>query len=148
MKRLPLVLAAALILGAGVMAQKRPDFTGRWVVDPPAKGAGQEIVLKQDDKTLTMSVEGKRGRAHQLDGTEQRTVIPMRGGEVVMLSRAVWQGDTIVITTTTSYPNNMKTVSKEIWSIDAQGRLVIDFTETAEGQSESVKNKVTHTRRN
>jgi hypothetical protein len=147
MRRLALLVTATLVLGTVAVAQKKPDFSGRWIIDPPSKAAGQETTVKQDDKALTMSAAGRRELTHQLDGSEQRTVIPMRGGEVVMLSRAVWEGSTIVITTSTSYPNNMKTVSKEIWSIDAQGRLVIDFTETAEGQPPRVV-KVTHSRKN
>lgn len=70
----------------------------------------------------------------------------MRGGEIVMISKAGWEGRTIVITTTTSYPNDMKTVEKEIWSINDQGQLVIDYTETAPGAASRAL-KVTHTKK-
>jgi hypothetical protein len=47
-----------------------------------------------------------------------------------MLAKASWDGGHIVITTNISYPNGMKTQSKEVWSIDEQGHLVIDYSET------------------
>lgn len=141
-------LAVALVFGAGLAGAQKPSFSGRWVIEAPAKGAGQELIVKQDDKTLSLTT-GASGRTlvHQLNGVEQRTTIPMRGGEVIMLTRAVWEGNTIVVTTTTDYPNKMKTVAKEIWSIDAQSRLVIDFSETPEGQPPRIV-KVTHVRKN
>jgi len=141
-------LIIALAFGPGLTARQNPNFSGRWVIEPPSKGAGQEIVVKQDDKTLSLTT-GASGRTlvHQLNGAEQRTAIPMRGGEVIMLTRAAWEGSAIVVTIATDYPNKMKTVTKETWSIDAQGRLIIDFTETAEGQPPRVV-KVTHVRKN
>ena len=51
-----------------------------------------------------------------------------RVGEVVLVSRAASKASTIVITTATSYPNDMKTDEREIWSIDNQGQFVIDFS--------------------
>ena len=80
---------------------------------------------------------------HQLDGVEHKESRSMRGGDVVQITKAEWAGNTIVITTSISYPNNMKTSAKEIWSIDAQGQFVMDFTETAEGQAPRAM-KVTH----
>ena len=141
-------LIIAVVFGVGLAARQKPNFSGRWIIEPPSKGAGQEIVVKQDDKTLSLTA-GASGRTlvHQLNGAEQRTAIPMRGGEVIMLTKAAWEGDTIVVTIATDYPNKMKTVAKEIWSIDAQGRLVIDSTETAEGQAAQVVNRVTHVRK-
>jgi hypothetical protein len=65
----------------------------------------------------------------------------------VQITKAEWAGKTIVITTSISYPNNMKTSAKEVWSIDDQGQLVMDFTETAEGQPPRVM-KVTHKKKN
>jgi hypothetical protein len=51
-------------------------------------------------------------------------------GAVAALVRAVWDKNTIVISINTSYSGGGKTSSKEVWSIDAQGRLTIDSTDT------------------
>ena len=127
-------------------ALQKPNFAGTWIIAAPSKGAGQEVIVKQDDKTLTLSAGGGRTMTHQLDGSERRQTIPMRGGDILRVSKAIWEGSTIVITTLTDYPNKMKTAEMEIWSIDSQGRLVIDFTESAEGQPGRVV-KVIHTRK-
>lgn len=131
------LVSVALATAAG--AAQRPSFSGTWVIVSPEKSAGQEQIVKQDDRTLSLTARG-RTVVHQLDGVERKETMAMRGGEIVMLSRAVWEGDTIIITIATSYPNQMKTTSREVWSIDPRGRLLIEFTETAENQqSRTVK---------
>ena len=101
-----------------------------------------EQIVKQDDKTLSITSAG-RTRTYQLNGVERREATSTRVGEIVVVSKAAWDGRTIVITTATSYPNDMKTTDKEIWSIDNQGQLVIDFVETAPGEAPRTV-KVTH----
>ena len=60
---------------------------------------------------------------------ERQQVRPSSVGDITILFKAAWDGDRIVITSNESYPNGMKTQLKEIWSLDAQGRLTIDYTE-------------------
>ena len=128
-----LALILMMSLGATVVASQKPSFSGTWIVQPPNKGAGREQVVKQDEKTLSVTNAG-RTVTYQLGGPEVRQTMAMRGGEIVILNKAAWEGNTIVLTITTSYPNNMRTIEKEIWSIDAQGQLVVELSETAEGQ--------------
>ena len=127
------VLLTQAIPASAVQAVQKPAFSGTWIIQPPNKAAGIEQVVKQDDKTLAVTSNG-RTRTYQLNGVESREARPTRIGEVVMISKAAWEGRTIVITIATSYPNDMKTVEKEIWSIDKQGQLVIEFVETTPGQ--------------
>jgi hypothetical protein len=111
----------------------KPNFTGHWVVVSPQAKAGQEQIVTQDDKTLTTehAVKGStRKIVYQLDGIERQQAIPSSSVDVTMRSRASWEADHIVIAIDISYSNGMKTQTKETWSIDAQGRLVIDGTET------------------
>lgn len=127
------ILVVSLLLTVGASAQQKPDFSGRWVVVSPAAGVGQEQIVAQDDKTLSVeqvSATGRRKMIYQLDGLERRQAIPSRGTEIIVLSKAMWDGDRIVITTNTAYPNGMKTQAKDVWSLDVQGRLVIDSGET------------------
>jgi hypothetical protein len=131
-----LAVAIVVVQSASVMAvqaTQRPAFSGTWIIQPPNKAAGQEQIVKQDDKTLTVTNAG-RTTSYQLNGVERREARSTRVGEVVMISKAAWEGRTIVITTATLYPNDMKTTEKEIWSIDKQGQLVIDFVETTKGE--------------
>ena len=128
-------LMPVAVLAAG--QPQRPNFSGRWAIVEPAKGAGMEQVIKHDDKTLSKTPMSERGgppATYQLDGIERRSVIPMSGQEIVVLTKAAWEANTVVVVTTESYPTGQKLTVKEVWSMDAQGRLVIDVTETAERQ--------------
>ena len=126
------ILAAAIVLTTAAAAQQKPDFSGRWVITSPPEGAGREQTVTQDEKTLSVEQAmsgGVRKTIYQLDGVERQQALPTRGQEIVVLSIASWDGDRIVISSRTSYPNGMKTQSREVWSLDSQGRLVIDYTE-------------------
>jgi hypothetical protein len=132
MKTFARVVAAALVLTAAAVAQQKPNFSGRWMITSPPEGAGREQVVAQDEKTLTVEQalsSGPRKTTYQLDGVERQQALPMRGQEITIRSKAVWDGERIVITSNYSYPNGMKEQRKETWSLDAQGRLVIDYTE-------------------
>ena len=121
----------------GRLTQQRPNFSGRWVIVLPEKGAGREQIVKHDDKTLSKTPVGDRGGppvTYQIDGVEHRSVMAMGGQEIVIVTKAEWEGNTLVITTTESYPTGQKLTIKDVWSLDGQGRLVIDNTESAERQ--------------
>ena len=127
------VITLLTLAVAAQSAQKKPSFSGRWTSVSPKDSAGQVQVVTQDEKTLAieeLSKGGSRKMTYQLDGVERRLAIPGRGADISMLAKASWDGDHIVITTNTSYPNGMKTQAKEVWSIDAEGRLVIDYAES------------------
>ena len=136
----------ALVAVAGAPATlarvpQRPNFSGRWVIVQPERGAGQEQVIKHDDKSLSKTPVSERGGppvTYQLDGMEHRSVMPMGGDQIVSVSKAVWEGNSLVLTILESYPNGMKLNVKEVWSLDAQGRLVIEATESAERQKPQV----------
>ena len=150
MNTLARIATATAMLAVVAGAQQKPNFSGRWVVVSPEKGAGSEQVVKHDDKTLSTehaSEGGGHRMIYQLDGVERRSAMPSHGAEIVILSRAMWDGDRIVITSQASYPNGMKTQSKEVWSLDAQDRLVIDFTESGPGGTPGPTMKVIHVRK-
>ena len=136
MPKVTRLVVAALALTIGVGAQQKPNFSGRWVVVSPKEGAGQEQVITQTDKTLTTQ-HAAEGPAHkmtyQLDGVERRLALPSHGSEITILAKAWWDADRIVITSNASYPNGMKTQSREVWSLDAQGQLIVDTSDTGPG---------------
>lgn len=126
------IVATAAVLLTVVEAHQRPNFSGRWVITSPPQGAGREQAVIQDEKTLTVEQQmsnGPRKTIYQLDGVERQQVRSSSVGDITILFKAAWEGDRIVITSNESYPNGMKTQLKEIWSLDAQGRLTIDYTE-------------------
>jgi hypothetical protein len=143
-----IVVAVSLLTGAAAQQKPasptpKPQFSGTWIVTSPADQAGQTQTVTQDAETLTIEHQaegGSRKMSYQLDNVERRLAIPGRGSEITMLARATWDAGRIVITTNVAYPNGMKTQSKEVWSIDDQRRLVIDYSETGPtGAGPSVK---------
>lgn len=133
--RAALVAFVLVAVAAGPFAQQKPRFAGAWIIQAPNKAAGMEVEVKEDDKTVSYTAAGRTITYH-LDGLEKRETMSMRGGDIVMLTTAKRDGATITASATTLYPNNIKTFEKIVWSIDAQGQLVIEVTLTADGKNE------------
>jgi hypothetical protein len=121
-----------------VNAQKRPDFSGRWVLVTPGEGEGTEMIIKQTESLLTNSHDSEGGGhrlEYRLDGSEHRTTMMSHGENIVSLSKAVWEGDRLRITEITTYSPDRKLDQTMIWSIDEKGQLVIDLTSTMTGRA-------------
>jgi hypothetical protein len=148
--RQPLIVTVALVLAMVVTsAQEKPNFSGRWVVTPPASDAGLEQTVTQTAATLTTS-HASEGHGHRsvykLDGTESRNSLVSHGQEIVTLSKASWSGNQLTITSDTTYPDGRKRQTKQVWSLDSEGRLVTDFTESGMTPTPTTTRRV-HTRR-
>jgi hypothetical protein len=63
----------------------------------------------------------------------------------VILSKAQWTGDQITITSVATYPDGRRMESKQVWSLDAGGQLVIDGTETMDRKTTAIR--VVHKKR-
>jgi hypothetical protein len=143
--------AFILALAVGVYAQARPDFSGKWVMDPasapaaPAGGGGggggrgggrgggggagfgQEFEAKQDAKVLTITrTQGDQTVVanYNLDGSESKNTVAGRGGQQEQVSKAAWEGAKLVITTTLNFGGNA-IEQKRTLSIEG-GNLVIE----------------------
>jgi len=134
MPKVTRLVVAVIALTIGVGAQQKPNFSGRWVIVSPKEGAGREQIVTQTDKTLTterVAAKGsERKMTYQLDGVERRLSMSSHGSEVVVLAKASWEADRLVIASIESYPNGMKTQTRDVWSLDAKGQLVVDSAET------------------
>ena len=123
-----------MVLAAGSLtARQKPNFSGTWVAVSPTEAAGQEQVVTQNETTLTRGHDsGGGGHAftHKFDGTESRVVI--HGN--VSVSTASWDGDKLVIVERATYHDGRKRNAKSVWSLNAQGELVVDFTAQFDGQ--------------
>jgi len=133
------IVIASLCLVATISAQQKPNFSGHWVAVSPADAAGQEQFVKHDATSLATSHESEgdpHRETYKLDGSESRNVLTSHGAEIVTLSKAEWTGNQLTITSSTVYPDGRKLAQKETWSMDAEARLVIAFTQTMAGQPE------------
>ncbi len=147
--RLGLFAAAVLVSASVVGAQQKPDFTGTWVVVSPAEAAGQEQVVRHTATTLSTGHESTgdgHNAAYKLDGSESRNELTSHGQAIVTISKAVWDANTVVITIATTYPDGRKLDSKQTWSMDEAGRLVIEHSQTMTGQP-ARSGTVVHTRK-
>jgi hypothetical protein len=150
-RTISLATAFVLAIAVGVYAQARPDFSGKWVADAaaapaaPAGGGGggggrgggrggggggpfgQEFTAKQDAKMLTVT----RSQGDQtittvlnLDGSESKNMVAGRGGQTEQVSKAMWEGSKLVITTTANFGGNA-VEQKRTLSMEG-GNLVIE----------------------
>ena len=137
MRRVSIALVAASAV-AVVAAQQRPNFSGRWVRVNPEEGAGIEQIVRHEGDVLTTghgaSGGGHHGATYRLDGSENRNVITSHGSEIVTISTATWSGPELTIVSATTYPDGRRLRQTQVWSIDTEGRLIVQLTERADGQ--------------
>jgi len=147
-----LVAAAAFVISSatGVFAQAKPDFSGKWALDPasapapPAGGGGgggggrgggrgggaglgQEFTVQQDANSLTISRDqgGQPVTAtYKLDGSESKNTVTGRNGAQDQVSKTMWMGSKLMITTTLNAGGNTVEQTRTL-SLDG-GNLVIE----------------------
>jgi hypothetical protein len=123
--------AAVVLVTAGLFAQAKPDFAGKWTMDAPAGGAmaggggrggrgggggwGMSPTITQDATSVT--VEYTQGQnpvkvTYKLDGSESHNQMMGRGGQAAdQVSKASWDGDKLKIVTTTANGDRTQTIS-------------------------------------
>lgn len=128
----------AMLLGALALAsQAKPNFAGKWTMVPdanaPAAGgmfAASAMTAVQDDKTLTVTVTGQMGEVkttYNLDGTEGKSPLEFNGTTIDRVTKAAWEGSKLVLTTTSNF-NGQSFETKQVWSLGADGGLVVEST--------------------
>jgi hypothetical protein len=151
MRRRFLATAAALIAAAGIGlgAQGRPDFSGKWVMDPPpaaagdgggARGGGRgaggatgfqpgfgpTFTVTQDATTLTINRGQGSPLVYKLDGTESKNKVTRDGQQQDQIAKATWEGSKLVIATDVNFQGNVAE-QRRVLSLEG-GNLVIEQT--------------------
>jgi hypothetical protein len=158
--------AFVLALTVGSYAQSRPDFSGKWVMDPPpaadaggggGRGGGRgggggggnpfgpEFTAKQDAKTLTVTrMQGDQTvtMTFNLDGSESKNMVAGRGGQQEQVSKASWDGNRLVIVTSVNFGGNA-VEQRRVLSMEG-ANLVIEQTAPGRGGGEPTTTKVTY----
>ncbi len=169
MRAKALVTATALVLVAavGLSAQARPDFSGKWVMDPAAApaapaggggggrgggrgggggaGFGPEFTATQNASTLTISrMQGDQTitATYNLDGSESKNTVAGRGGQQEQVSKATWDGNKLVIVTTLDLGGNA-VEQRRVLSIEG-GNLVVEQTAPGRGGGEPTTTKLVY----
>ena len=135
------LLAALICLAAGT-PQVRPDLSGTWTFDqektmqPGSDGRivlaamlGDEFVALQTPRSLTLRIKFQGDivvAVYDLTGRESENISP---GDIRVKSRAAWQGEKLVIDSTSEGLEQGKPVTintkRVIW-IDTVGDLIIE----------------------
>jgi hypothetical protein len=146
--------ATAMILAAGISlgAQAKPDFSGKWVMDPasapaaPGGGAGDgraggrgaggagfqpgfgpEFTVKQDATTVTITRAGQATPlVYKLDGSQSKNMVTRNGQQQEQVAKAIFEGSKLVITTEVNFQGNTGE-QRRVLSLEG-GNLVIDQT--------------------
>ena len=144
------ICLALVWLACAGPAQTRPDFSGTWTFDqqktmqPGADGRivlaamlGDEFVALQNATSLTLRIafQGDTVVAvYDLTGKAADNISP---GDIRVTSRATWDGQALVIDSTSAGIDNGQPVtiqSRRVIRIDKAGDLIIERTGTPASQ--------------
>ena len=149
MRRVTAILsvAAVVMMAAGVVAQAKPSFAGEWKMDvPQGQGSpGVDLIITQD--ATSMTVESPKAPApvkltYKLDGSVSKNMMAGRGGgaPTEQVSKAMWAGNKLVVTTTTCAGEEKRTFSMD------GGILVVETSAPARNGGAPNITKVTYQR--
>ena len=151
-----LLLAAtmAVILPFAARAQGTPDFSGTWTLDtaksdpaPAGRGGGggaATLMIKQTGTELSIQSEGRQGpqtMTYRLDGSESKNEQMGRGGAQTVVSKAKWDGASLVIDTTRDI-QGMTITMHEVRKLDNGGKEMKVETIIQTPQGEQKRNVV------
>jgi hypothetical protein len=152
MRRVTTILsvAAVVLMAADLVAQAKPSFAGEWK-KVAANGQGEpgvDLIITQD--AAAMTVEYTRGGqapapvklTYKLDGSVSKNMMAGRGGgaPTEQVSKAMWAGNNIVVTTTTGAGEEKRT-----FSMDGDN-LVVETSPPARNGGAPNATKVTYKR--
>jgi len=159
MKRVLLLAATMAVIlpfAARPQAQAKPDFSGTWTLDaaksdPPPQGRGGggagTMTIKQSATELSVQTEGRQGpqtMTYKLDGSESKNEQMGRGGAQTIVSKAKWDGSSLVIDTTRDI-QGMSITTHEVRKLDNGGKemKIESTTQTPQGE---IKRNVVYTK--
>jgi hypothetical protein len=157
MRRVLLLAATmAVIIPFTARAQRKPDFSGTWTLDtaksdptPAGRGGGgaATLTIKQTATELSIQSEGRQGpqtMTYKLDGSESKNEQIGRGGAQTVVSKAKWDGASLIIDTTREV-QGMSITTHEVRKLDNGGKemKVESTTQTPQGE---VKRNVVYTK--
>jgi hypothetical protein len=152
--------AAIALLAATATPQGRPDFSGKWILapEPPSAaqggarattggmgtGWGSDITVTQDAASLSVEYP-QYGRydmqppaklVYALNGSESRNTINAGRGPQELISKAAWEGNRLVITTTYRFAASKSNEpltgqTTHALALESPGVLVVETTRGA-----------------
>jgi hypothetical protein len=133
-----------LLAGSPLLAQTRPDFSGRWVAEAePARsgvtgtvgsGWGASVAITQDDRSVTVEsayfsrydMQPPLRFVYALDGSESRNTVMVGNGTLEEVARVGWDGSAMLITALHSTPH--PTTPRQTLRVEVTRRLALDLS--------------------
>jgi hypothetical protein len=127
MRRVTAILsvAAVTLMAAGLVAQAKPSFVpqakpsfaGEWKI-VAEQGLGQpgvDLTITESATAMTLEYRGGTKLTYTLDGSVSKNVMPDKGGGALtaQVSKAVWAGSKLVVTTTTGAGEEKRTFTTD-----------------------------------
>ena len=149
MQRLLSSIVVLVLAAAPLVAQARPDFSGKWALDVSSaptgalpQGTSVVLTIKQDEKTINADLvvnstmgEQKRTTIVNLDGASTKNTIVTPMGNVDLTSSFAWDG-AAGVTTSKGEAQGQTFVQTEKWTLDADGKtLRLETTVSAGAQN-------------
>jgi hypothetical protein len=119
MRRVTAILsvAAVTLMAAGLVAQAKPSFAGEWklVAEQGLGQPGVDLTITQSATAMTLEYRGGTKLTCTLDGSVNKNMTAGRGGAAPTehVSRAMWDGNTLVVTTTTGAGEEKRTFTTD-----------------------------------
>ena len=147
-------VAPALTLAAQAPMLTGTDFVGTWtynrVLSDPRTSGNSPTVPFYAEVVIAATADGFRWEGstvrqdgttvdYTLDGAE--VTVPGQEG-ITTITQAVLEGETLVITSTRSFMSpagEMVATFREVLSVDGEGRLTIEKTQSTTGNSATLK---------
>ena len=120
---------SVLALSSIVLAQERPDFSGKWI-EKSRDTFWLEIILDGSQLTVRspITVDGEQtvnSFVYVLDGSEGRNAfLTARGDTWEEVSQARWMAGAIVVSAQTVRPDGRSSESLTTYYVDPSGQLV------------------------
>jgi hypothetical protein len=134
MNRASSVFAICLALAVSVVvAQDKPNFVGTWKLPADVQAepfTPPQMVVALDGNTMTVTGTSQTGEfktIYKMDGTEAKSPIQFNGDTIDRVTKAAWDGNKLVMTVVASV-NGQSFETKSVWSLGADGALLIEMT--------------------
>jgi hypothetical protein len=136
-------LSVGLALCASMaLAQNRPDFSGTW--EPIGSAGGnsglvQTVTHKDGTLTLAHASEGGGHRfVYKTDGSENHSTLM----DAKSVATVTVKGDALTMVRVSTYPDGRIRENTQVWSLNAEGHLVIESKDGLRGETPAVRKTV------
>jgi hypothetical protein len=134
MKRLlSLSVIAVTVTGGFLSAQEKPSFAGTWKLSADASPdmfTSPQLTVSEEGKTMIVTSATQMGdfkTTYSLDGTEAKSPIEFNGNTLDRVTKTAWDGGKLLLTVTSNF-NGQSFETKSVWSLGADGALLVEVT--------------------